>query len=316
MEFDAYHVPVMLTECIEALEIKPDGTYVDCTLGGGGHSLEILKRLKAGKLIAIDKDGEAISHCEKRFSEYQEKVIFVRDDFKNIKNILSRLMINGIDGILVDLGVSSKQLDDESRGFSYMKEAKLDMRMDTSQSLTAWKVVNGYSEQKLFELIRDYGEDKFAKNIAKNICLARSQKNIDTTTELAEIVDKSIPYAVKKTGGHPAKRTFQAIRIEVNGELSELKQSIEAMIESLNINGKLAVITFHSLEDRIVKNIFKEKATGCICPKSFPICVCGHVAEIEIDGKIRIPTENELKSNSRSASAKLRIARKIISNKT
>ncbi|HPG91866.1 MAG TPA: 16S rRNA (cytosine(1402)-N(4))-methyltransferase RsmH [Clostridia bacterium] len=311
MEFDAYHIPVMLNECIEALEIKPDGIYVDCTLGGGGHSLEILKRLKNGRLIGIDKDGEALSHCEKKFSEYLDKVTFIRDDFKNIKNILSRLNINGVDGILADYGVSSRQLDDQNRGFSYIKSAKLDMRMDTSQELTAWKVVNEYSEQKLFEIIRDYGEDRFAKNIAKNIAIARTSKTIDTTTELAEIVDKSIPYAVKKTGGHPAKRTFQAIRIEVNGELSGLKESVEAMIESLNINGKLSIITFHSLEDKIVKNVFKDKSTGCICPKSFPICVCGHVAEVEIDGKMRTASEQELATNGRSASAKLRTVRKI-----
>lgn len=311
MASENYHVPVMPVQCIEALDVKPGGVYVDCTLGGGGHSAEILAKLTTGKLIAIDKDREAIEYCGTKFAGQLDKIIFCNADFKNISELLARSGHPKADGILADLGVSSRQLDDRARGFSYIHDAELDMRMDRTQPLTAREVVNEYSEQKLYEIIRDYGEEKFAKNIAKNIVLERGIKPIDTTGELARIVDKSIPYALKRTGGHPAKRTFQAIRIHVNGELEGLREALESMIESLNPGGRLVVLTFHSLEDRIVKNVFKEKSTGCICPKSLPVCVCGHTAEVELIGKIITPEEEEILSNPRAASAKLRAVRKI-----
>ncbi len=299
----------MLRECVAALEVKPDGIYVDCTLGGGGHSEAILSRLTNGILIAIDKDIEAIDFCKQRFSA-NKNIIYVKSDFKNIAAILEENSIGAADGILADLGVSSRQLDDKDRGFSYIKDSRLDMRMDKSQKLSAWDVVNAYSEQRLFEIIRDYGEDKFAKNIAKNIISARLVKPIDTTKQLAEIADRSIPYALKKTGGHPAKRTFQAIRIEVNGELEGLEKALTNMIGLLKPDGVLTVLTFHSLEDRIVKNLFKEKSTGCVCPKSFPVCVCGHKAEV---GRpwTAVPSSEEKDANPRAESARLRAVKKL-----
>ncbi len=304
------HKSVLLDECIESLNIKPNGIYVDCTAGGGGHSREILKRLTDGMLIAIDKDEEALAVCKERLNFGNAKLI--HSDFKNLPQILDDLQISKVDGILADLGVSSYQIDNPNRGFSYMaKDAHLNMKMDESQKLSAYEVVNTYDERRLFEIIRDYGEDKFAKNIAKNIVLARQTKSIETCGELVEIIDRSIPFAVKKNGGHPAKRTFQALRIEVNGELDGLKEFISNSANRLNVGGRLAIITFHSLEDRIVKHEFIDLTTGCICPPNIPICVCNHKAQgVLVNKKPILPSEEELQQNSRSQSAKLRVFEK------
>ncbi len=309
MEFS--HIPILLDKCIELLDVKPYGTYVDCTLGGGGHSSEILKRLTTGKLIAIDKDTQALEFCKKKFAENKEKIIYAHSDYENAVSILDENGFSKIDGVLMDLGVSSYQLDNNDRGFSYMTDASLDMRMDTTQSISAFNVVNEYSEQKLFEIIRDYGEDKFAKNIAKNIVIERAVNPIETTLQLVKVIDKSIPYAFKKDG-HPAKRTFQAIRIEVNGELSSLEKTIRSLIERLSVNGTMVILTFHSLEDRIVKNVFRDLSTGCICPKSLPVCVCNHKATVMIAAKNIEADENEIKLNSRAKSAKLRAIKKVL----
>lgn len=304
------HKSVMLYECIDALSVKPDGVYVDCTAGGGGHSKEILSKLTSGLLIAIDKDCEAISVCKERL---QGNVKFVQSDFKKLPQILDELKIGKVDGILADLGVSSYQIDNPERGFSYIaQQAPLDMRMDASQTLTAEYVVNNYDERTLFEIIRDYGEDKFAKNIAKNIVEARQSAPITTCGRLCEIIDKSIPFAVKKNGGHPAKRTFQALRIEVNKELDGLDEFLRNAVDRLNVGGRLAVITFHSLEDRIVKRCFGDLATDCVCPPNLPVCVCNHRAKVKLVTKKPIlPSQEELAENGRSGSAKLRVAEKI-----
>lgn len=305
------HKSVLLSECIENLQIKPNGIYVDCTAGGGGHSAEILKRLDSGLLVCVDKDEEALDVCKNRFSEY-DNVKFVHSDFKNVDEILNQAGIEKVDGFLADLGVSSYQIDNPERGFSYMAaDAPLDMRMDASQSLTAKTVVNEYDEMELFTIIRDYGEDSFAKNIAKNIVLARKNIVLETCGQLVAIIDKSIPTACKKNG-HPAKRTFQALRIEVNKELDGLDTALRAMPSKLNSSGRLVVITFHSLEDRIVKHCFADLATDCICPPNLPICVCGHRAQGKLVNKKPIlPQNEEMEENARSKSAKLRVFEKL-----
>ena len=301
------HKSVLLCECIEALNIKPDGIYVDCTAGGGGHSSKILDKLSTGTLIAIDKDEEALSECRKRLTKGNVK--FVHSDFKNICQVLNELGIDKVDGILADLGVSSYQIDNPERGFSYMaSNAPLDIRMDAEQTLTASDIVNTYSEQELTSIIRDYGEEKFAKNIARNIVLDRQKAPIETCGQLVEIIDKSVPHSSRKKGSHPAKRTFQALRIEVNKELEGLEEFVSSAVSRLNPNGRLAVIIFHSLEDRAVKHSFNDLATDCICPPNLPVCVCNHRAEGSLLNKKPIlPSESEQIENPRSQSAKLRV---------
>jgi len=306
------HISVLLDEVIEGLNINENGTYVDCTLGGAGHSSEIIKRLNSnGKLIGIDQDLEALSAANEKLNAY-ENVMYIHNNFTNIENILNEIEIDNIDGILMDLGVSSYQLDNGERGFSYMKDAPLDMRMDREAELTAYDVVNGYSEDKLYKLIRDYGEEKFASRIAKFIVDRRENSPINSTIQLVDIIKAAIPAKARREGPHPAKRTFQAIRIEVNRELEILDKAIEGSINKLKKGGRLAIITFHSLEDRIVKNKFKDLADPCKCPKEFPICACGKVPTIKIISKKPIePTKEEVEENPRSRSAKLRIAEKI-----
>ena len=303
------HTSVLLEETIENLDIKADGIYVDGTLGGGGHSYEICKRLgDGGRLIGIDQDAAAIEAGTKRLEPFSDKVTVVRSNYCDMHQVLDGLGIPAVDGIVLDLGVSSYQLDTADRGFSYREDAPLDMRMDQRQTLTARDIVNEYSEMKLYQIIRDYGEDKFAKNIAKHIVAARQQKPIETTLELAEIIKRAIPMKVRAVGGHPAKRTFQAIRIELNHELEVLQNSIDDMISLLNDGGRLCIITFHSLEDRIVKSIFRKNENPCECPPSFPVCVCGKVSQGKVvTRKPILPSAEELEVNSRSKSAKLRI---------
>ena len=303
------HKPVLLQEVIEGLDIKPEGTYVDGTLGGGGHSAEIAKRLtKGGRLIGIDRDEAAIKAAGERLEPYADRVTIVRGNYEDIPDILRQNSIDKADGILLDLGVSSYQLDEGERGFSYRTEAPLDMRMDRRQSLSAYEVVNGYDEQSLYHIIRDYGEDRFAKNIAKHIVMERGEKPIETTTELAEIIKQAIPARMREGGGHPAKRTFQAIRIEVNRELDILEGSVDKLIDSLRPGGRLCIISFHSLEDRAVKNAFKKAEDPCICPKDFPVCVCGRKPKGRIiTRKPIVSGSEELSDNNRAHSAKLRI---------
>jgi len=310
MEFK--HTSVLLEECIEALDIKENGIYVDCTMGGAGHSKEIIKLLsKEGKLIGIDQDMDAIKTATERLSKFDNKII-VHDNFYNIDYILEKIEIPKIDGVLMDLGVSSYQLDTSERGFSYMREAKLDMRMDRECELSAYEVVNEYSEEDLTKIFYEYGEERFAKRIARRIGEKRSEKPIETTMELVEIVEAAIPDRTKVKGSHPAKRTFQAIRIEVNSELRILNKAIEDSVARLNKGGRLAIITFHSLEDRIVKHKFKELATGCTCPRDFPICVCGNEPKVKlVTRKPILATELELEHNTRSRSAKLRVVEKL-----
>ena len=310
MEFN--HVSVLLNETIEGLNIKPDGIYADGTLGGAGHSFQIASKLNSlGRLIGFDQDEDAIKASTERLKKFNN-VTIVRSNYRNMKEELNNRGIEKVDGILLDLGVSSYQLDTVSRGFSYKEEGPLDMRMDNRNEVTARDIVNNYSQGDLFRIIRDYGEDKFAANIAKHIVMNREIKPIETTTELAEIVKAAIPMKFRKQGGHPAKQTFQAIRIELNSELSVLKESLMDMIDLLNPNGRICIITFHSLEDRIVKNIFKEAEDPCTCPKNFPTCVCGKKSKGKvITRKPILPSEEELKLNLRSKSAKLRIFEKI-----
>lgn len=307
------HFSVMLSECIEGLNVKPDGIYFDGTLGGGGHSYEILKKSAPnGKLVATDLDSYAIERATERLKEFSGRFTIVKDNFKNFLSVKKELGIDEFDGIILDLGVSSFQLDDRSRGFSYMAEnEKLDMRMNRESPLSAYEVVNQYSEQELKEIFRDYGEEKFAHVIAKNIVLARKKAKIETVKELNGIIDKSIPMKFKQNG-HPSKKVFQALRIEVNAELNSLYETVLEMARSLKKGGRIVILTFHSLEDRIVKRAFKELECDCICDKSLPVCVCGKRKEIEIITKHPIEaSEEELKINSRSKSAKLRIAQKI-----
>lgn len=307
MEFK--HIPVMLNECIEGLNIKKDGIYVDGTMGGAGHSKEIVKRIsEKGLLIGIDRDEEAISVAKERLSEFKN-VKFVHDNHDNIIEILDSLNIKAVDGILLDLGVSSYQLDERNRGFSYLGESMLDMRMDKTQTLTAKEVVNTYPEKKLADIIFEYGEEKFSRAISKKICEYRKEKEIETTDELVKIIESVVPY--KKNEGHPAKRTFQAIRIEVNNEIKPLYDTVLNSIKVLKPGGRLCIITFHSLEDRAVKNAFITAAGKCTCPSEFPYCVCGAKSEGKIVTKKPIlPNEEELNINSRSKSAKLRIFEK------
>lgn len=306
MEF--HHVSVLLEECIENLKIKPDGIYVDGTLGGGGHSLEICKKLTTGRLIAIDQDLNAHEAAKKRLAEHLEKVTFVHDNFSNIKQILKDLNISEIDGMLLDIGVSSHQLDEAERGFSYMHDAPLDMRMNSQQQFSAYDIVNEYSEDELNRIIFEYGEERWAKRIAQFIVQERQQNSVETTGELVDIIKKAIPKGARKDGPHPAKRTFQAIRIEVNGELDVLKKAIQDATEVLASSGRLCIITFHSLEDRIVKNAFRTEENPCICPSEFPVCMCGKKRRGKIiTRKPILPSEEELSVNHRSRSAKLRV---------
>ena len=307
MEFN--HKSVLLDEVIAGLAIKPDGIYVDGTLGGAGHGSVVCSKLgKNGRFIGLDQDEDAIAASTKRLEPYQDKVTIVRSNYSDMVNVLHDLGVEKADGITLDLGVSSFQLDTGERGFSYRFDAPLDMRMDNRQELTAYQVVNEYTESELYHIIKNYGEDKFAKNIAKNIVIARQKEPVKTTKELADIISYSIPMKVKKQGGHPAKRTFQAIRIELNRELEVLKNSLDDMIEILNPGGRLCIITFHSLEDRIVKSAFKKNENPCTCPPDFPVCVCGKVSKgCVVTRKPILPSEEELEYNSRSKSAKLRI---------
>lgn len=310
MEFK--HVSVLLQECIEALNIKEDGVYIDCTLGGAGHSSEIIKLLsKKGKLIGIDQDTNALIAAKDKLKNY-DNVTYVHNNFVNIKAVLEDLQISGVDGILMDLGVSSHQLDEAERGFSYMQDAPLDMRMDMDRNFSAYNVVNEYSKEELTSIIRDFGEEKFASRIADFIVKERTNKPIKTTLELVEIIKTAIPARFRREGPHPAKRTFQAIRIEVNKELQILDKAIQDSINSLNKGGRIAIITFHSLEDRIVKNKFRSLENPCICPPDFPVCVCGKIPVLKIINKKPIEaSKEELENNPRSRSAKLRIAEKI-----
>lgn len=307
-----HHKSVLLTETVSSLLIKPDGIYVDGTLGGGGHAYEVCKSLSdKGKFIGIDQDADAIVAASERLAAFKDKLSIVRDNYVNIQQVLSDLHIDKVDGIYLDLGVSSYQLDTPERGFSYRENAKLDMRMDNRKELTARDIVNEYSESELYRIIRDYGEDRFAKNIAKHIVRYRENKSIETTDELTEIIKAAIPAKIRMTGGHPSKRTFQAIRIELNEELEVLKNSIETMADLLNPGGRLSIITFHSLEDRIVKNIFRDMESPCICPKNFPVCVCGRKPKGKvITRKAILPSEEELAENTRAKSAKLRVFEK------
>lgn len=310
MEFK--HISVLLNESVDALNIKKDGVYADGTLGGGGHSEKILERLSdKGLLIGIDRDIEAIEAAKERLKNYSN-IIYENTNFKNIKEILQKNDIKNIDGAVLDLGVSSYQLDNADRGFSYIASSRLDMRMDTSASLDAYKVVNTYSEEELAKIFFEYGEEKFSRRIAAKIVEERAKKPIETTLELSELVKKCIPQKTVKKGSHPAKRVFQAIRIEVNGELDILEGAINDFFDSLKSGGRLAIISFHSLEDRIVKNTFANLARGCVCPKDFPVCVCGQKPRGKIiTKKAVVPTEDEIEFNKRSKSSKLRVIEKI-----
>lgn len=308
----SYHRPVLLDECIEALQIKPDGIYVDGTAGGGGHSFEIASRLSTGRLISIDQDAEAIEAAGKRLAVFGERVTLVRNNFCNLSDVCRDLGIEKIDGLLLDLGVSSHQLDTAERGFSYMADAPLDMRMDERNPLTAYRVVNEYPEADLRRIFYEYGEERFSGRIASRIVEAREKNSIHTTGELVELIKNAIPAEMRDGGSHPAKRTFQAIRIEVNKELSVITPAIESAVNLLNAGGRIAIITFHSLEDRIVKQSFAELAKGCTCPRNFPVCVCGKKPRVRIpDKKPILPSQREMQENSRSQSAKLRVAEKL-----
>ena len=312
MEFN--HYSVLRNETIENLNIKPDGIYVDGTLGGGGHAYQVASRLsEKGRLIGIDQDADAIAAAGERLREFGDKITIIRSNYANMKEELHRIGVEKVDGIVLDLGVSSFQLATPERGFTYRDEnAPLDMRMDDRQSLTAKDIVNGYSEMDLYRIIRDYGEDKFAKNIAKHIVQERAKKPIETTGELTEIIRASIPMKVQMTGGHPAKRTFQAIRIELNKELEVLQDNLDDMIDLLNPGGRICIITFHSLEDRIVKTNFKRNENPCTCPSDFPVCVCGKKSKGKVvTRKPILPSEEELEVNSRSKSAKLRVFERV-----
>lgn len=304
------HRSVLLYETVDSLQVKPDGIYVDGTLGGGGHALEVCRRLgEHGRLIGIDQDADAIAAASARLEEYRDKVTIVRSNYVEIDKVLRDLGIEKVDGIYLDLGVSSYQLDTPDRGFTYREEdAPLDMRMDQRKEKTAADIVNHYSEQELYRIIRDYGEDRFAKNIAKHIVKARQEAEIATTGQLNEIIRAAIPAKVRATGGHPSKRTYQAIRIELNEELEVLNQAMDAMIDHLNPGGRLSIITFHSLEDRMVKTRFKTNEHPCVCPADFPVCVCGRKSKGKvITRKPILPSKEELEANSRSKSAKLRV---------
>ena len=310
MEF--YHNPIMLKEVLEGLNINPSGIYLDCTLGGAGHSEEILKRLNArGLLIGIDKDDDAIAYSSQRLKGYKNKLI-VKADFKDVKRVLDKHNIGSIDGALIDLGISSHQIDDGARGFSFLREGKLDMRMDKTQELSAYEVVNYYPEDRLVKILYEYGEESFAKAIVRKIVEQRKVKPIETTLELKDIIESALPKKIIYKSGGASKKTFQAIRIEVNGELDRLDSTLEYLISKLKSGGRLAVLSFHSLEDRIVKRVFKTESTDCLCPSGVPICVCGHKKSIRlINKKPIIASAEEVKQNPRSAPAKLRVVEKI-----
>ena len=304
------HVPVLFEETVSSLHIRPDGAYVDCTAGGGGHSQAIADRLSPeGRLIAVDRDPDAIAHLTQKFSGYGN-VTVVHDNYANIQSIIREAGLPGADGILADLGVSSHQLDAAERGFSFHLDAPLDMRM-SKEGMSAYDVVNTYDESDLRRILYTYGEERFAPGIARKIVQARQQKPVETTLELAEIVKSGIPAKARREGGHPARRSFQAIRIEVNGELETLSRSVEEMFDALNVGGILSIITFHSLEDRTVKTKFRELCTGCICPPSAPVCICGRTPRGELNGKAVTPGEAELEQNPRARSARLRSIRKL-----
>ena len=314
MEFS--HQPVLLQETIENLKIKPEGIYVDGTIGGAGHAVEVCKRLSgSGRLIGIDQDADAIEAARSRLIQYKERVTILRGNYCNLTEMLKQEGIQSVDGILLDLGVSSHQLDDAERGFTYREDVPLDMRMDRRQALSAREVVNDYDEKELYRIIRDYGEERYARNIARHICRARQEQPIATTGQLTEIIRASIPAKARAGGGHPAKRTFQAIRIEVNRELEVLQDSLEGMIDFLNDGGRICVITFHSLEDRIVKNIFRKAENPCTCPPDFPVCVCGKKPKgIVVTRKPIVPSEEEMETNTRSKSSKLRVFERRLGN--
>lgn len=307
------HTSVLLNETVDGLNVRPDGTYVDATLGGGGHAFEVCSRLSdKGRFIGIDQDADAIEAAGKRLEGFGEKVTIIRSNYRDMKPQLHKLGIDKVDGIVIDLGVSSYQLDTADRGFSYRADAPLDMRMDQRQKMTARDIVNEYSESELYRVIRDYGEDRFAKNIAKHIVMEREKGPIETTGQLNEIIRHAIPMKIQKTAGHPSKRTFQAIRIELNHELDVLRDSLDDMIDMLNPGGRICIITFHSLEDRIVKSAFRKNENPCTCPSHFPVCVCGKVSKGKVvTRKPILPTEEEMESNSRSKSAKLRIFERV-----
>jgi len=310
MEFK--HVTVLLEETVAGLNIKPDGIYVDGTLGGGGHSRLILEKLTTGKLIGIDQDMDAINTTKEKLKEFGDKFIPVHNNFSNIKEVLKTLNIDKIDGMMMDLGVSSHQLDVADRGFSYMQDAELDMRMNREQALSAREVVNTYSLDELNKIFRDYGEEKWSKRVAQFILETRAEKPLETTGELVDLIRRAIPAGARKEGGHPAKRIFQAIRIEVNNELGIISETISDITDVLNKKGRISIITFHSLEDRIVKNAFRDLAKGCICPPEFPVCTCKNEAKLKvITRKPTLPSAEELELNSRSKSAKLRVAERV-----
>lgn len=315
MEFK--HTSVLLQETIENLDIKPEGIYVDGTLGGGGHASQIAARLTgAGRLVGIDQDADAIAAAGKRLEPYKERVTLIRDNYCNMREALQQIGIDKVDGIVLDLGVSSFQLDNVDRGFSYKYDTMLDMRMDTRQSLSAKEIVNDYSEADLYRIIRDYGEEQFAKNIAKHIAAARKDKPVETTGQLCDIIKAAIPAKMRAVGGHPAKRTFQAIRIECNRELEVLKDSLDQLIEMLYPGGRICIITFHSLEDRIVKSAFRKNENPCTCPPDFPVCVCGQVSKGKVvTRKPILPSEEEMTANKRAKSAKLRVFCKTEGNR-
>ncbi len=307
------HTSVLLQECIDALNIRDGYTYIDCTAGGGGHSLEIAKKMgKNSRLIAFDKDKTAISAAMERLKDYLDRVTFVNDNFSNIDRVIREYNIDNLGGVLADLGCSSYQFDTPDRGFSYMHNAKLDMRMDTDASLSAYDIVNGYTEEALKKIIYEYGEERFAPRIAQEICKRREIAPIETTYQLVDIIKGAIPKKARENGPHPAKRTFQAIRIEVNGELDSIRPLIKSSAHALVPGGRIAIISFHSLEDRLVKQAYKELASGCTCPPDFPVCVCGKKPLVkELTKKPILPTDVEIEYNSRSRSAKLRVAEKI-----
>ena len=303
------HVSVLLHETVDGLNVRPDGIYVDATLGGGGHAFEVCSRLNdKGRFIGIDQDADAIKAAGERLAGFGEKVTIIRSNYRDMKPQLQSIGVDRVDGIVIDLGVSSYQLDTAERGFSYRVDAPLDMRMDQRQKMTAKDIVNDYSEAELYRVIRDYGEDRFAKNIAKHIVAERGKGPVETTEQLNEIIRHAIPMKIRKAAGHPSKRTFQAIRIELNHELDVLKDSLDDMIDMLNPGGRICIITFHSLEDRIVKSSFRKNENPCICPSHFPVCVCGRTSKGKVvTRKPILPSKEEMESNSRSKSAKLRI---------
>lgn len=306
------HISVLLNECIENLNIRPDGIYVDGTLGMGGHSEQILKRLTSGRLIGIDRDKSAIARAGERLKEYSDRLTLVHSNFSDVAAVLDELGIDGVDGMLFDLGVSSPQLDESERGFSYMNDAPLDMRMDNSSELTAWNVVNEWSEDELVRILFDYGEERYARRIAARIAEKRAVKPIETTLELVDIIKSAMPAAALREKQHPAKRSFQAIRIAVNNELGEVEEMMRTAPDKLKTGGRLCVISFHSLEDRIVKNGIASRENGCTCPREAPICTCGFVQTLKkVNRKPILPGEDELKENPRSRSAKLRVAEKV-----